>query len=181
MAGRPLTLPFDALTRGGSSRAVPIALFRVDERLIHGQVTVGWGTRLHPARYLVVDDALAASDWEQELYRLGAPSDAEVHFVGVSAAARALPAWEARAGVTVLLTRDLPSMARLVVESGIEEGEVNLGGIHQAPGREGVLPYLALGDAERVSIRALLDAGLEVVARDLPGAPGFDAQRWIDD
>jgi mannose/fructose/N-acetylgalactosamine-specific phosphotransferase system component IIB len=160
---------------------VAIALFRVDERLIHGQVTVGWGTRLHAARYLVVDDALAASDWEQDLYRLGAPSDAEVHFLEVSQAATELTAWDQRAGVTVLLTRDLPSMARLMAESGLGKGEVNLGGIHHAPGREAVLPYLALGDAERESIRALLDTGVDVVARDLPGSPGVDAQRFVDD
>jgi mannose/fructose/N-acetylgalactosamine-specific phosphotransferase system component IIB len=160
---------------------VPIALFRVDERLIHGQVTVGWGTRLHAARYLVVDDALATAEWEQDLYRLGAPSDAEVHFLGVSTAAVELAEWDQQAGVSVLLTRDLPSMARLLTESGFRGAEVNLGGIHHAPGRDSVLSYLALGDEERNSIRALLDAGVEVVARDLPGSPGVDAQRFIDD
>ena len=50
-----------------------VVLYRIDERLIHGQVVIGWGTQLHPDSYLVVDDALAASDWEQELYVLGLP------------------------------------------------------------------------------------------------------------
>jgi mannose/fructose/N-acetylgalactosamine-specific phosphotransferase system component IIB len=158
-----------------------IALFRVDERLIHGQVTVGWGTRIHPVRYLVVDDILAESGWEQDLYRLGVPSEAEVHFLGVSAAAAELEAWDQAAGSTVLLTRDLPSMARLASEAGLVEGEVNLGGIHQAPGREVVLPYLALGEPERTSIRELLDAGLDVVARDLPGAAGVNALAFVED
>ena len=36
-----------------------IVLYRVDERLIHGQVVIGWGSQLQPSRYLVVDDALA--------------------------------------------------------------------------------------------------------------------------
>jgi mannose/fructose/N-acetylgalactosamine-specific phosphotransferase system component IIB len=53
---------------------VPIVLFRVDERLIHGQVVVGWGERLHMDRIVVVDDELAGSAWEQELYCLGVPS-----------------------------------------------------------------------------------------------------------
>ncbi len=159
---------------------MPIALYRVDERLIHGQVTVGWGTRLHPVRYLVVDDLLAGSDWEQELYRLGTPSDVEVHFLPVAAAARELPAWEGAGGVTILLTRDLPSMARLAAGARLEGTEVNLGGIHHAEGRTQVLPYLSLGEAERDAIRSLVDAGLEVVARDLPGAPGVDARRFVE-
>jgi hypothetical protein len=88
---------------------VPIALFRVDERLIHGQVTVGWGVRLDPVRYLVVDDLLAESDWEQELYRLGTPSGVEVHFLRVAeAAAELTPGSTAWPGSTILLTRTSP-------------------------------------------------------------------------
>ena len=47
-----------------------IVLFRVDERLIPGQVVVGWGNQLHPDCFVVVDDDLAGSPWEQELYSL---------------------------------------------------------------------------------------------------------------
>jgi hypothetical protein len=54
---------------------VSIVLFRVDERLVHGQVTVGWGMRLRPALYVTVDDALAGGDWEQELW--GSPGTRE--------------------------------------------------------------------------------------------------------
>src|SRR6185436_7703367 len=42
-------------------------LVRVDDRLIHGQVVIAWGGRMHPARIWVADDAIAASDWEREL------------------------------------------------------------------------------------------------------------------
>ena len=51
----------------GADLHVPIVLFRVDERLIHGQVVIGWGHELRPERYVVVDDDLAESPWEQEL------------------------------------------------------------------------------------------------------------------
>ena len=159
---------------------MPIALFRVDERLIHGQVTVGWGVRLDPARYLVVDDALAASDWEQELYRLGAPSGVEARFLPVDEARAELPEMDRMTGVTILLTRDLPSMARLAAGGALKGREVNLGGIHHAPGRTQVLPFLALGDAERAAIRVLLDAGVRVVARDLPGTAGVDGARLAE-
>ena len=59
---------------------MPIVLFRVDERLIHGQVVVGWGGPLHADRMVVVDDELAASPWEQELYCLGVPPEIEAAF-----------------------------------------------------------------------------------------------------
>jgi mannose/fructose/N-acetylgalactosamine-specific phosphotransferase system component IIB len=163
-----------------------IVLFRVDERLVHGQVTVGWGASLNPQRYLVVDDRLSESEWEQELYRLGIPAGIEVEFASVAAAQARLQHWDEAREVSVLLTRDLSSMARLAATDGLPGGavgtggEVNLGGIHHAEGRMPVLPYLHLGDPERAAIRALLGQGIAVVARDLPGAAPVDATRFIE-
>ncbi len=59
----------------------PSYSYRVDERLIHGQVVVGWGSQLRPDRYLVVDQLLATSEWEQELYTLGVPERIGVEFL----------------------------------------------------------------------------------------------------
>jgi mannose/fructose/N-acetylgalactosamine-specific phosphotransferase system component IIB len=59
---------------------MPIVLCRVDERLIHGQVVVGWGTNLHVRRIVVADDELADSAWEQELYRAGVPDEVRPSF-----------------------------------------------------------------------------------------------------
>ena len=36
-----------------------VVLFRVDERLIHGQVVVAWGRRLETESLVVVSDELA--------------------------------------------------------------------------------------------------------------------------
>ena len=35
---------------------MPIVLYRIDERLIHGQVVVGWGGQLRPDLFVVVDE-----------------------------------------------------------------------------------------------------------------------------
>ena len=45
-----------------------VILFRIDDRLIHAQVVVGWGRRLRPDRIVLADDAVRAEEWEKELY-----------------------------------------------------------------------------------------------------------------
>jgi mannose/fructose/N-acetylgalactosamine-specific phosphotransferase system component IIB len=70
---------------------MPIVLHRVDERLIHGQVVVGWGAQLHAARIVVVDDDIAASEWEQDLYCLGLPPEIAPEFVSVVERVRSWP------------------------------------------------------------------------------------------
>lgn len=149
---------------------MPILLYRVDERLIHGQVVLGWGSRLHPGRYLVVDDEVAASDWEQELYRLALPEGVAVEFVSVSAARAGLPGWQADPLTSVLLTRGVPAMRELSRGGLLREVQVNLGGVHHAPGRDRVLPYLHLSPEERGMVDGMAQEGVEVTAQDLPSS-----------
>ena len=158
-----------------------VLLYRVDERLIHGQVVVGWGTRLHPDRIVVVDDELALSDWEQELYTLGLPEEISASFFSVEGARDRLDDWGANDERILLLTRNLDTMRRLGADGALAGREINLGGIHHAPGRDRVLPYVFLGAREREDIRALLDDGAQVVARDLPTTRGTDAQQLLGD
>lgn len=149
---------------------MPIVLFRVDERLIHGQVVVGWGGPLHADRIVVVDDDIAASPWEQELYCLGVPPEIEAAFADVGEARQLLEAWRGEPRRVVVLVRDVGTLARLA-EGGLLRGEeVNLGGIHHAVGRDRVLPYLFLSAAERAELRGLAEGGgVRLSARDLPG------------
>jgi PTS system mannose-specific IIB component/fructoselysine and glucoselysine-specific PTS system IIB component len=146
-----------------------IVLFRVDERLIHGQVVIGWGSHLRPDRYLVVEDAIAESEWEQDLYRLGA-GDKEVAFAALSEAAERIREWRDASERSIVLTRDIGTMRRLS-EEGVLDGEhVNLGGIHHGPGRDEVLTYLHLTEQDREDLRAIAEVGAVVTARDLPDA-----------
>lgn len=147
-----------------------IVLFRVDERLIHGQVVVGWAAKLRPDRIIVVDDALAASTWEQELYTLGLPDELQAYFETVAAARVRLPSWRSEPARSMVLTRDIGTMGRLA-DGGLLRGEeINIGGVHHALGRKSVLPYVFLSEAEASQLKALAELGVLVSARDLPGS-----------
>lgn len=147
-----------------------IVLFRVDERLIHGQVVVGWGERLHMDRIVVVDDTLRNSPWEQELYCLGVPPSVDTLFASVDEARRDIPLWRADQRRIIVLVRDLDTLERLAADGLLRAEEINLGGLHSAPGRDCVLPYLFLSSREREQLRSIAEAGGIVSARDLPGS-----------
>lgn len=156
-----------------------VVLYRVDERLIHGQVIVAWGGRLEPSRIIVVDDILAATPWEQELYAMGVPADMEAEFLSVAEARERLAGWQASPERIILLTRDIATMARLA-EGGLMKGaEVNLGGIHHAPGRTRVLRYVFLSDEDRKALEELSGHGTSIVARDVPDARGVSLEDLV--
>lgn len=141
---------------------------------------MGWGARLRPSFYLVVDDHLATSPWEREIMEMGAPEDAEVEFASVETARERLADWRASLERSILLTRDLDHMVRLARGGGLRGVEVNLGGIHDAPDRREVLPYLFLTPTDQDRIRELEAEGAEVSARDLPSSPKRSAEELLE-
>ena len=145
-----------------------IVLCRIDDRLIHGQVVIGWGRPLGINQIILVDDHVAASDWEQELYRMAVEPDIEVRFVTIAEATAQLPQWQSNGKRGLVLTGDLDTMAALHDASPEIVHRINLGGIHHRPGRRERLPFVYLTDQELRILTALEERGAVVTAQDLP-------------
>lgn len=150
---------------------MPIALYRIDDRLIHGQVVVGWGQPLELRFIVLVDDDVAGSEWEQELYRMGVPPEMEVHFLAVDEAAAALPAFQSDSRPGLVLVGDIDTMTRLIAQSGHTIHAVNVGGVHHAAGRTPRLRYVFLSPIEEAGLQSIAHGGVEVTAQDVPGSP----------
>lgn len=146
-----------------------IALVRVDDRLIHGQVVVGWAQVLRIDRIVLVDDAASTSEWEQELYALGVPPQIQLHFASVQGAADTISEWARDKHRTIILAPDVETVARLS-ELSDAVTHVNLGGVHAAEGRAERLPYLHLSDAEAECLTSLSERGVTITAQDVPTA-----------
>ncbi len=145
-----------------------IELCRIDDRLIHGQVVVGWGQPLDVGFIVLVDDEVAASDWEQELYRMGVPPEMEVFFHSVTDATGRLEQYQKDRRRGIVLTGDVRSMACLVAAGGVPA--VNIGGVHHRPGRVQRLRYVYLNDDEERQLREIASRGVQVAAQDVPAA-----------
>jgi mannose/fructose/N-acetylgalactosamine-specific phosphotransferase system component IIB len=151
---------------------VTLVINRIDDRLIHGQVVVGWGQPFDIAFIVLVNDEVAQSDWEQELYRMGTPPEMDLYFHSVADAVVALPKYREDKRNGILLTGDVASMHRLVKEAGVRE--VNIGGIHHRPDRRQRLRYVFLSPVEEDVLRDMEREGANVTARDVPSANAVD-------
>jgi mannose/fructose/N-acetylgalactosamine-specific phosphotransferase system component IIB len=148
---------------------VGVELFRIDDRLIHGQVVVGWGQPLDLAFIVLVDDEVASSDWEQELYRIGVPPEMEVFFESVESASEKLPQYIQDPRPGLLLTGDIETMQRLAERTAMIT-KINLGGIHYRAGRIQRMRYIFLSREEENALRALASKGIAITAQDVPAA-----------
>ena len=148
---------------------MPLELCRIDDRLIHGQVVLGWGQQMQLGFIVLVDDEVAESEWERELYRMGVPPEVDIVFETVKGAAARLAEFQSDPRPGILLTGDVESMARLVSMCSVLRS-VNLGGIHHKNGRVQRLRYVFLTPEEESALRALEAQGVAITARDVPSA-----------
>ena len=153
-------------------------LYRIDDRLIHGQVVVGWGQPLDIRFIVLVDDEVAHSEWEQELYRMGTPPEMEVYFHSVDDATGALARYDADERPGLLLTAGVGQMLRLVKEAGIRE--VNIGGIHHRADRKQRLRYVFLSPQEEQVLRQMAELGANVTAQDVPGSRAVELSELLE-
>ena len=148
-----------------------LVLCRVDDRLVHGQVVIGWGRPLAVKFIVLVDDGVRASSWEQDLYRMAAPEGVDVIFARTDEALGALPDWAADPRPGILLTGDLATMAALHGAAPLIVHRINLGGIHHRPDRHERLRYLYLSAEEESLLAAMRASGADITAQDLPTTP----------
>lgn len=98
---------------------------------------------------------------------MGVPPEMTLYFADVATAVREHPKWESDERAGIVLTADINTMARLA--AGVPIAEVNLGGIHHAPGRTQRLRYVFLSAEEEQGLRALAERGVKIAAQDVPG------------
>src|SRR5688500_7597098 len=103
---------------------------------------------------------------------MGVPPEMTLYFADVAAAEREHPAWESDPRPGILVTADIDTMSRLAARVPVKE--VNLGGIHHAPGRTQRLRYVFLSPEEEQALRALAGSGVRVSAQDVPGGKAVE-------
>jgi mannose/fructose/N-acetylgalactosamine-specific phosphotransferase system component IIB len=152
---------------------VNLLMVRVDDRLIHGQVTQGWGSVLHPQRLVLVNDAVAESAWERDLYLASAPEGMTVSVLSVQEAPSLIARWIERSERLIVLVES-PGDALRLYRGGMLFERLNVGGLHFREGRREVLPYVYVDREDRQALEHLRDQGVTVECADVPGCERKD-------
>jgi PTS system mannose-specific IIB component len=116
-------------TADGGNAQMPVKHMRIDNRLIHGQVTVAWVGAVGANRLVVANDEVAADEFQ----RLLLPQAAR----GVPTSVLSIDdtiaycAGEAAAQESIMILAKFPTDALRLLEGGLRVGAVNVG--NQAP------------------------------------------------
>ncbi len=144
-------------------------IIRVDDRLIHGQVTAGWIRPLAIERIILANDAIANDEWEREIYTLAVPAEIEVKIETIEKAVEILKNRQANKK-TMVLVNSLNDALR-IIEAGIDVPKLNIGGLHYQEGKKAYANYIFLSDEDVQYAKKLIDRGVKLEGREIPGAP----------
>ena len=144
-----------------------IQLFRIDDRLIHGQVVIGWASVLNSKAIIVCDNSVYENDWERELYLSCAPAYLKTTIFNVDATIEFLKTTDKDLSKTIILVNG-PEVIEKLIDGGIKLQNINVGGMHFREGRKNYLPYLYLSEKEINSFQRCMDKGVNFECLDVP-------------
>ena len=90
----------------------------MDDRLIHGQVIIGWCGQLPVERLIVCDNEIASTEWERNLLLMAAPANLPAEVCSVEQTANSVHLWKSSKKITMILLRS-PQILQALLEKDI--------------------------------------------------------------
>ena len=124
---------------------VNIEMMRIDERLIHGQGQM-WLNALGVNTVIVANDE-ASNDTIQQTIAM--------RFFSIEKTCELIH--KASPKQKIFLVVKTPEDALKLIDGGVPVSEINIGNIHNAPGKQAVTRSIFLGDNDKAALRELLE------------------------
>lgn len=145
-------------------RRMMIALARIDDRLIHGQVATVWTKESKVKRIIVVNDDVAKDKVRSTMLKSVAPLGVSAHVVDVAKMIRVYNNPE-YADERVMLLFTNPSDVLALIEGGVPLTSINVGGISHKEGKKMVSHAVAVDQKDIDAFKAIDAKGIELEVR----------------
>jgi mannose/fructose/sorbose-specific phosphotransferase system IIB component len=144
-----------------------LKLVRIDDRLIHGQVVVGWVRFLNADHIIVANDATAQDVMQKALYEMVVPRELKVSILTISETAEKFKQ-AAFGNDTIILLVSRPQDILYLVNLGMVIKTINVGGMRFEPGKRQISKSISVNNEDCAALAELIDKGIEIEGRAVP-------------
>ena len=144
-----------------------IALVRVDNRLVHGQILEAWVPFLRASCIVVVDDQVASDFFQETVIRMAVPREVQVIISGLKEFAETYSFTQGYGKKTIVLFSSV-SDALVVHGLGFRFAKLNIGNVYNENCRICCTPSVLLSDTDIGDITRLHDEGVKIEVRRVP-------------
>lgn len=144
-----------------------LKLVRIDDRLIHGQVVVGWVRFLNADHIIVANDAAAKDAMQKALYEMVVPRELKVSILTLSETAEKFKQ-NVFGNETIILLLSSPRDVLELMNLGMIIKSINVGGMRYEPGKRQISKSVSVSDDDCVALGELIAKGIEIEGRAVP-------------
>ena len=159
---------------------MPVLLARIDDRLIHGQVVVGWASDLKADHIAVISDEVASNDMQKFLFRMATPTEINLSIMGIAEGAEKINKREFDESRAIILFRT-PEDALKVAEAGGRLGEINIGGMHYSGTKTRLFDAVFVDTKDVEMLLKLYESGTDLEVRMVPNDQKKNALKAIEE
>ena len=110
-----------------------IQLLRIDDRMIHGQITTAWARMASIDHVAVANDAAAKNELQSKILKMAAPPGITIDILTRDDAYQNIESGQWDKNQTLFITRNSVDML-VMIEKGLAAEFINIGNIKKAPG-----------------------------------------------
>lgn len=150
-----------------------ITLARIDDRLIHGQVTTVWSKVANAQRIIICNDDVYNDDVRRTLLRQAAPPGMKVNVVNIEKAVAVYhnPQYQEE---TVFYLFTNPQDVLTMVQQGVKIATLNIGGMAWRPGKKQLTKAVSLDAADINAFQQLDKLGVKLDLRVVASDPSVN-------
>ena len=152
-----------------------IALTRIDNRLIHGQVATQWCGAVGANLLLVANDKVAGDEFRQGLMNMAAPAYAQTRFFTIEKTCAIIG--KASPAQKIAIICENPQDVLRLVEGGVPITKLNIGNMHMAEGKRQVATSVAVDDDDVACFKKLQELGVELEIKRVPDTPAESIEK----
>lgn len=147
-----------------------IVLFRVDHRLLHGQVVFSWCNALNPDCFLVANDDVVNDELRKTTLKLGKPANTKLVIKSVDDSIAAINAGKTDKYKLFAVVSNVADAVRMALACD-QLTAIDLGGTKPGPNTHQVSRMVNLTDEEEALLAKAQQAGVEVFVQAVPADP----------
>jgi mannose/fructose/N-acetylgalactosamine-specific phosphotransferase system component IIB len=155
-----------------------IALVRVDNRLVHGQILEAWVPFTKSSAIIVVDDLVASDFFRETVIKMAVPRDIEVIISNVEDFANHYKCGTGKGKKAIVLFSVIADALR-AFQSGFVFGTLNIGNVYSEECLKQCSPSVMLDGEDIKMIGIFLDAGVNIDVRRVPREKPIDIRKLI--
>lgn len=153
-----------------------LALTRIDDRLIHGQVMTAWIKNKNATQVVIVDDKTANDDYMVEVLEMAIPEEIAI---GIFTKEEGVQFFSQNLDEPTILLVKGPEVLNYLIDNGIGIEEIDVGGMGTRPERNVLYKNISTSNEENDQFKKLLEKKVNVFIQVMPQDKAVSISKYL--